>query len=208
MHMPQVAASKKENVPTSLIDTFKERNIEVMLIKGREGALEKIKELIPAGASVMNGTSRTLEEIGYIDYLKSGKHSWRNLHEEILKESDPAKQARLRKEASIADYYLGSVHALTGEGEFLIASASGSQLPGVVFNASNLIFVVGKQKIVPDLAAAFKRLKEYVVPLEDARMKKAHGIGTLHSKTLLFHREAPFTGRKVYLLLVDEELGF
>ena len=38
-------------------------------------ALARIKELIPKGSSVMNGSSRTLEEIGFIDYLSRGGRS-------------------------------------------------------------------------------------------------------------------------------------
>ena len=106
-----------------------ERNFEPIVVNTKEEALEKIKELIPAGASVMNGSSVTLKEIGFVDYLKSNHHGWNNLHEAILKETDPAKQAELRRQALLSDYYLGSVHAIAETGELVIGSNSGSQLP-------------------------------------------------------------------------------
>ena len=37
------------------------------VVADRAAALARIKELIPAGASVMNGSSRTLEEDGLVD---------------------------------------------------------------------------------------------------------------------------------------------
>ena len=76
---------------------LKEHGYEPFFVQTREEALAKLKELVPAGVSVANGSSRTLEEIGYIDYLKEGKHGWDNLHAAVLAEPDPKKKAYLRK---------------------------------------------------------------------------------------------------------------
>jgi L-lactate utilization protein LutB len=154
-------------------------------------ALARIKELIPKGASVMNGASRTLEEIGFIDYLKGGEHGWNNLHEAVLSEKDPAKQAELRKYSVVSDFYLGSVHALAETGELVIASASGSQLSHLAFTSPNLILIVGTQKIVPTLADAHKRIAEYVFPLEDARMKSMRYQGVLLGRNLSCIKSIP-----------------
>ena len=170
-------------------------------------ALELIKTLIPAGASVYNGSSKTLDQVGYIEYLKGGTHGWNNLQAGILAETDPAKQSKMRKEASMADYYLGSVHALSASGELVIASASGSQMPAIVFNADNLIFVVSTKKITESLDAALARLKEHVFPLEDARMKSTGAPGSVLSKILIYERH-PGWGRNIHVILVKEDLGF
>jgi hypothetical protein len=185
-----------------------ERGIEVIVVENGADALAKIKEFIPAGASVNNGSSITLRQIGFIDYLKDNQHGWNNLHEAIILEKDPEKQAALRKEAVFSDYYLGSVHAVTQTGELIIASASGSQLPHIVFTSQNLIFVVGIQKITPTYDDAIKRIREYVVPLEDVRMKEAGMGGTVLSKILTIENEPSFMGRKVRLIFVKEQLGF
>ncbi len=197
----------KEVVQKS-IEALKARNIEAFFVETGADALAKIKELIPQGASVMNGSSRTLEQIGFVDHLKSGAHGWNNLHEAILAEKDPAKQAQLRKQSVLSDYYLGSVHALAQTGEMVIASNSGSQLPHIVFTSTNLIFVVGAQKIMPTLADALKRLEEYVIPLEDQRMQKAYGMGTAPNKIVIFKGENQMMGRKVRVIFVNEKLGF
>lgn len=178
------------------------------LIADRQAALQRIKELIPDNSSIMNGASRTLEEIGFIDYLRQGQHRWNNLHEAILAEKDPAKQATLRKQAVLADYYLGSVHAVTENGELVIASNTGSQLPYLVYTSPNLILVIGTQKITGDIATGLARLQEYVFPMEDQRMKDAGAKGSYISKLLIFNKEQQFTGRKVHILLVNEKLGF
>ncbi len=177
-------------------------------VADKKTALGRIKALIPAAASIMNGASRTLEEIGYVDYLKVGKHGWNNLHDAILQEKDPTKQSELRKQSALSDYYLGSVHAVAKTGELVIASNSGSQLPHLAFTSLNLILVVGAQKITPDLKSALARLNDYVFPLENARMKEAGMGGSFVSKVLIFNKEQPFLGRKVHVIFVNEKLGF
>ena len=189
-------------------DALAGHNFEPIVVETKEEALAKIRELIPAGASVMNGSSETLREIGYIDLLKSGTHGWNNLHDAILAEKDPAKQAQLRRQSVLSDYYLGSVHALTETGELVIASNSGSQLPHIAYTSPNLIFVVGAQKIVPTLADALRRVEAYVVPLEDQRMKSVYGYGTVYAKTLVLRQENTAIGRTVRVIIVSESLGF
>ncbi len=190
------------------INSLKANGFLPVLVDTKEEAFEKIQDLIPSEATVMNGTSATLREIGYIDYLKEGTHKWNNLHEKVLAELDPEKQSKLRKTSVISDFYLGSAHAVTQNGEILIASNTGSQLPHLVFTSQNIIFVVGAQKIVSDLDEAFKRLEEHVIPLEDERMKGVYGVGTTHTKSLVLHKENPMMGRKIYIIIVNEKLGF
>lgn len=190
------------------VAALKERGVEAIVVENSALALEKVKELIPAGASLNNGSSRTLEQIGFVDYLKAGQHGWNNLHDAILAENDPAKKAELRKQAVLSDYYVGSVHAIAETGEMIVASASGSQLPHLVFTSQHLVLVAGAQKIVPTLDDAFARLKDYVFPLEDARMKSTGAAGSLMAKILIMAHEPSFMGRTVKLILVKEKLGF
>lgn len=185
-----------------------EHNFLPTIVANAEEALAKIRELIPAGASVNNGASRTLEQIGFVELLKSGECGWDNLHAATLAEADPARQGLLRKQHTVSDYYLGSVHALTETGELFIASATGSQLPALAYNAQNLILVVGAQKIVPTLAVALDRLEQHILPLEEENMQQKYGMGTMHAKTLILHREHPMMQRKAHVIIVAEPLGF
>lgn len=197
-----------DEIITKTSEALAERHVSVTVVENRAAALDKIRELVPASASIMNGSSRTLEEIGYIELLKSGTHAWTNPKDAILAEKDPTKQALLRKQSVISDYYVGSVHALSQNGEIVIASNSGSQLPHIVFTSPNVIFVVSTQKITPTLSDALDRLEKHVIPLEDARMKSVGYPGTYQSKTLIFRGEHPVMGRKFHVIFVKEALGF
>ncbi|MEX0617313.1 MAG: lactate utilization protein [Candidatus Woykebacteria bacterium] len=197
-----------KDIITKTVSSLEEKGIKPFVVNNRAEALYKIKEMIPSGASVMNGSSRTLEQIGFVQLLKSASHSWNNLHETVLNEMDPIKQRSLRKQSVLSDYYVGSVHALTEKGEFVIGSNTGSQLPHIVFTSPNLIFVVGEQKIVKTLEDALERLENYVVPLEDKNMKTKYGVGTQLNKIVIFRGENPGLGRVVNVIIVKEELGF
>src|SRR6266853_1001051 len=108
--MEKFSTLATKEVIDETIKNLAANNVEGIFIESGKDALAKIKELIPAGASVMNGASVTLEQIGFVDYLKGENHGWNNLHKGIIDEKDTAKQMMLRKHAVLSDYYLGSVH--------------------------------------------------------------------------------------------------
>ena len=65
--------------------------------------------------------------------------------------------------------------------------------------------MVGSQKIVRDLDEALRRVREYSLPLEDARMKSLGRPGSLISKILILEWERP--GR-VTVILLEDPIGF
>ena len=197
------------DVVQETMEAVKVRGISVELLATRKEALDRLKSLIPAGASVMTGASLTLREIGFEALLLSKAHPWRNLKDDIVAEKDPARQSLLRKQSLLADYFLGSVHALTRTGQLLIASATGSQLGPYAFSSSNIIWVVGIQKITRTVEEGIQRIREHIMPHEEERMRvMTEGkMGTMLGKLLIIEREAPFLGRTLRLLLVRERVG-
>lgn len=186
---------------------LKTSGINPEFVETKKDALNRLKELIPAGSEVMTGGSTTLDQIGFTGILIEGKHQWKNLKDAILSEKDPAKQIELRKKSVTADYMIGSVHAVVETGEILVVNASGSSIPSYSFSSDNVIWIVGTQKIVPTVEEGFKRLREYCFPLEDKRMKNLGYPGSLLGKFLLFENEMN-PNRKITLIFVNEKLGF
>lgn len=183
-----------------------QRGVHVELFANAGVVLQHIQNLIPAGASVLTGSSQTLAQIGFEDLLKSGNHPWNNLKDELLK-APLQQQYDLRRQGTLADFFVASVHAICESGEVIIASASGSQLPAYAFSSPNVIWVAGTQKIVPTLEVGLQRVREYSFPAEDAAQKAMGRPGSFIGKTLIFEREAPYLGRKIHLLLVEEAVG-
>ena len=157
---------------TAVISSFSERNIKGVFVETKEDALKEIFAIIPEGAEIATGSSETLREIGLLTVLKEKSHPWKNVKDNLFTEVDHLKREELRRESILADYNLQSCHAVTENGQLLIASGMGNQIAAIAYASKHIIFVVGVQKIVKNLDEAFERIHNYVVPLENERMKK------------------------------------
>ena len=191
------------------LEAVNARGIHAELVETKEDALQRIQEIIPPGAVVMTGGSVTLQQIGFEAILISGNHPWRNFKADLLAEKDPVKQSAMRRQGTLSEFYLGSVNALAETGELVFASGTGSQLPAYAYTSRNVIWVVGTQKITPTLEDALRRVREYVLPLEDQRQKSiGNQSGSRINKILIIEGEPAYMRRNLTLLLVNEVLGF
>ena len=107
---------------------------------------------------------------------------------------------------STPEVIVGSVHAVTETGSLVVASASGSQLPGYAGGAARAIWIVGAQKVVPDLNTALRRVEDHCLPLESARAQAAYGQPSAINRLLILNAEL-HPGRGTVLLL-REAIGF
>jgi hypothetical protein len=188
----------------STAESLEEHGFAVDVVDDVDAARALVIGMIPDGSSVMTNTSVTLEETGIASAVNEG-----GLFDSVrtrLGELDFDSQAREMKVlANQPDFALGSVQAVTQDGVLVLASFSGSQLASYVWGAANVIFVVGAQKIVPDLDWARRRIFEHALPLEDARAFASYGMNSRVRKILEVHEEDP--GR-IHVVLVRQVLGF
>jgi hypothetical protein len=183
---------------------LEEHGFSVEIVDDLDAARDAVLARIPRGSSVMTNTSVTLQETGIAEAINDGEHydSVRNK----LMALDFATQAQEMKViGGQPDYALGSAHAVTHDGTLVIASASGSQLASYAWGATNVIFVIGAQKLVPTLAAARERIYEHSLKHEDARAIAAYGQNSFVGKILEIHQELP--GRS-HIVLVRQVVGF
>lgn len=167
--------------------------------------MRRIGELIPDGADVTNGGSMTLREIGMMAELQSSAR-WRWRRQGIYAEPDEAKRIVLRRQATAADYMLGSVNALAATGEAVSLDAGGTRVGAYAYGAGTVIWVVGRNKITATLAEAIDRVRSHVFALEDQRMRTEMGQPAFAGKLLIVERE--HLPDRIKLLLVDDDLGF
>ncbi len=112
----------------------------------------------------------------------------------------------MRKLGASPDVQVGSVHAITEQGEVMIASAVGSQLGPAAYGAGMVIWVVGTQKLVRTLEDGFHRIREYSFPLESERTQRAYGQASAINKVLIVNGEV-HPGR-ITIVLIKQQLGF
>ncbi|MCM5662198.1 lactate utilization protein [Galbibacter mesophilus] len=196
-----------EAVLNTLVENLKKRNIIPHRVATKEEALAAIKNVIPENAEIATGSSETLHEIGFIEILKQKKHPWKNFKDNLFTEVDHLKREELRRESVLADYNIQSVHAITQSGQLIIASGMGNQIAAIAYPSKHIILVAGTQKVVKDLEEGIQRIHDYVIPLENERMKRiGFKKGTTLGKILIFEKET--RKRDIHLILVDEVLGF
>ena len=185
---------------------LKERGITPIYVPDRRAAFETVIRLIPKGSAVAHGSSTTLQEIGIVDHLKDPAAGYRYLNAEWQAETDATRRVRNRAKLSAeADYYLGSIQAISETGEVVGADQSGSRQAFYVYGPPHVIWVAGINKLVPNLESGLRRVREVALPLEDQRVKRQGGQGTSIGKLVVYERDRP--GR-IMLVLVGEQLGF
>ena len=198
--------ASKESIDKA-IKALKVNGIDAKFVQTGEEAKKEVLAIIPEGAEVMNMTSVTLDTIGLPqDLNESGKYN--SVRSKLNSMNRETQRLEMQKLDVAPEWSVGSVHAVTEDGHVLIASNTGSQLPAYASGAAHVIWVVGAQKIVKNTDEGMKRIYEYVLPLESARLNKAYNLtmGSFVSKLLIVNREIK-QGR-ITVILVNEKLGF
>jgi hypothetical protein len=200
---PFTAAAPTERIER-VAEALASHNIEAIVVGTGAEARERVLEMLPDGAEVHCGTSRTLEEIGLTpELLAEGRYD--AIRPRYL-QMDRATQAReIRKLSAAPDFMLGSVQAITDDGALVVASYSGSQIGPYAVSAGRVILVVGSQKIVADLDEGMRRAREHVLPYEDASLRNRIGVPTKLAKLLVIFEDA--SPGRVTVILVREPVG-
>ena len=182
------ARPASEETIQRVAERMRERNIEVAIVDDGDQARKVVLERLPEGAEVHSGKSKTLQDAGIFDAIHDVSR-YDALRPRMFKMDRHTQAREIRKLISGPDYMLGSVNAITEDGVLVVASATASQLGPYASTAGKVILVVGSQKIVPDLETALRRIRDYVLPWEDAQLRQALNIGSFMGKILLVERE-------------------
>ena len=194
------------------------RGIDLVYFADGAGARDYLLSRIPAGAAVMNGGSTTLEQIGFLDAIAKGRYKW--LRRGVKEIADADERTRVRRRNTIADYFVGGLAAITESGEIVNADGSGNRVAAYAFGAGKLFLVAGINKIVPDLPAAFERLRNVAAVAECRHLnvntpcavtgrcdnEACRGPERQCGKVLIIENEK-LAGR-ICVVMIGEELGF
>jgi L-lactate utilization protein LutC len=185
--------------------SLESNNMHAIVVESGEEARKLVFGLLPEDAEVLANQSKTLEKLGITAEIdKSGRYN--AIRPKVLALDRKTQADEIRILRSSPTYIVGSVHAVTEEGQVLTASFGGSQLGAYAYGSAKVIWVIGAQKIVKDLNEGFRRIKEYSYPLEDERLRASLGVPTKIGKILVTNLEA-MPGR-VTAIIVKEELGY
>ena len=209
MTTPIPAARFADQAPAQRLDraatALTAHGFTVEILDDAAAARTRIKDLIPEGASVFTGASETLRLSGIDEDINtSGRYD--AIRPRGLAMDRATQMDEIRRLLASPDVIVGSVAAVTETGSLVVASASGSQLTGYAGGSARAIWIVGAQKVVPDLSTALRRVEEHCLPLENDRAQKVYGRPSAINRLLILNAE-PHPGRGTVLLL-REAIGF
>ncbi len=211
---PESSAPSEERVAKTL-RSLKQNEFHAYFLPEANEALRFVLDGLEEGMKVGLGGSQTLRQMGLPEALKEKGAVLADHWDESLdlKETLQARQDQLR-----CDLFLSSVNAVTENGELVSRDSVGNRIGAMTFGPGKVILLVGTQKIVPDLHAAFRRINEVAAP------RRAQSLNTslpctqdlvcvncddperICRATLVLHRRPLLTDMTV--ILVGQPLGY
>lgn len=195
------------------LEVLKSCGYDASFVKNKNEALELAKTYIKPNMSVGLCGSESVKEIGLLDFLLNNKEiTLYNQYEAGISMEENIKR---RKMGLISDIFVTSTNALTRDGKLVNADGSGNRVAAFCYGPTNVLVIVGINKIVEDVEAGFKRVMEVSAP---------KNINRINNKAIEMGKEAKYNlnniankfswvkgddekGR-IIIILVDEELGY
>lgn len=202
----------------SVKEALEANNFEVFIAENRARAKEIVlEEILPkiAPKSVSWGGSMTFVATGTYEALKSRKDL------EILDPSQkglaPEKALEIRRKGLLVDLYIAGTNAVTETGELVNLDMTGNRVAAITFGPKNVVIMVGRNKIVPELDEAMFRIKNYAAPTNAMRLdKKTPCVKTAYCEECKSPdricntwtiTEKSFPKGRVKIVLINEDLG-
>ena len=192
-------------------------------VENKDAVAPLVKSLLTEGCTVATGGSRTLDETGVTDLLRSGAYTYFDRNNPAL---SPEEKAAMTAKGATADVYLCSSNAITEQGELYNVDGFSNRVSAIANGPKKVIMVVGVNKIVPNLDAAIRRVKTIAAPMNTKRLncdtyclKTGVCMGLDGSMTDGCHSPARICcsylvsaqqriQNRIHVILVGESLGF
>jgi L-lactate utilization protein LutB len=196
-----------------VVEALKSRHFDAYYCSAADEAAAKVLELIPEGAEVSWGGSVTVEALGIQEALR------RRGQPLLDRGAVPAEEREnIMRRAMCCDVYLMGSNAVTEDGQLFNIDGTGNRVGALCFGPKSVIVVAGMNKVVPDLATAYSRVRHHAAPVNCQRF----GLNTPCSVTgqcadcrspqticnqMVATRGCRPVGR-IKVVLVGEDLGF
>lgn len=193
-------------------ENLRKRGIVLKVFDTKEDAASYLTQAIK-GKTVGFGGSMTLEEMGLYEKLKPANTLYWHWRQEMTGDEAKAK-------AYTADVYVTSLNGVAETGELVNIDGSGNRVAATLTKHERLYFVVGENKIAPDLHRAIDRARNIASPLNAQRLhrKTPCAVKADHCydckspericRTLNIIWEKPMQVERCELILIRENLGY
>ena len=209
--MHEMIAKRNALLAQKVVKGLASRNMTGYYAESRDAAREIALSLIDEGASVTMGGAMSAHEIGLVNALKNGNYHF------IDRDAWEDKRAAMLA-AYDADVFLSSANAITEDGIMVNIDGNANRVSAICQGPKKVIFIVGMNKVTPDLDSAMKRARNVAAPVNAQRF----GLNTPCCKTgacmdckspdticcqFLMTRFSRHKDR-IHVILVNDNLGF
>ncbi len=151
------------------IHALKKNNFEVVFVPDSKAAFEEVMKRIPDGSTVGVGGSVTLTQIGLLNALerRNVQLIW-----PVQQAKNMDERMELIRKSFSSDFFLTSTNAITEDGKLFNVDATGNRVGAMFIGPKKAIVVSGVNKIVKDIGAAEKRVREWVAPQNAKRLNR------------------------------------
>lgn len=152
--MPSHGSPSEPVSDAEMMQNFERHGFTVRHFATGEEARNYLVETVK-GRTVGFGGSLTVRQLGLYDALaKQNATLW---HHHVASEE-------VRRLATGAKVYITSANAVSRTGEIVNIDGAGNRLAASIYGPDQVYFVVGRNKIAPDLHAALDRAKNVAAP--------------------------------------------
>lgn len=198
---------------------LEQNNFEAFLADDARQAKALVQKeiLLKTGArSVSWGGSLTFTASGLYDAMKD--HPGLEVLDVFDKQRSDEEKAELRRQALLVDLFITGTNAVTETGKLVNLDMYGNRIAAITFGPKNVVILVGRNKIVPDVQEAVFRIKNYAAPVNAMRLdKKTPCVKTSYCEDCKSSEricntwtitEKSFPKGRVKVVLINEDMGF
>ena len=156
-------AKRNELLGAKVIKGLASRNMAGYYATDKAEALRIALSLIPEGSSVTMGGAMSAHEIGLVQALKDGNYNF------IDRDAYEDKRAAMLA-AYDADVFLSSANAMTEDGILVNIDGNANRVSAIAQGPRKVVFIVGMNKVTPDLDTAMKRARNVAAPINAVRI--------------------------------------
>ncbi len=201
-----------------LKETLTANNFEVFVAAdAKEAGKIVLEEILPALAprSVAWGGSTTFTATGLYEILKDRKDL--RVVDQYQKNLTPEQNIEIRRQELLVDLFFTGANAVTEDGQLVNLDGTGNRVAALTFGPKNVIVLVGRNKVTPDLEAAMVRVKNFAAPANAIRLQKqtpcaktayceeCSGPGRICNTWTITEKSNP-KGR-IKVILINQDLG-
>ena len=145
------------------LENLKKLGYQAAYFDTKEAAAAHLAQTI-RGSTVGFGGSVTAQQMGLYELL--GKENTVYWH---WADGD---RAKAQENAAAAEVYILSANALAETGEIVNIDGNGNRLSAMFYGHRRVVFVVGVNKLTPDLPSAIDRARNVASPLNARRLQR------------------------------------